>query len=112
MQLCGLVEAGYADVYDLEVEDTHEFFANGILVHNCYRYGMKSMLAPKRKTQTDIFNEEMDALQAKGDIATLTLHNYIREKKKSAVKVNINHMHQRLPPSWRSNIANSGDSDE
>jgi hypothetical protein len=77
-----------------------------------YRYGMKSMLQPRKKTEQDVFNEEMDALQAKGDIATLTLHNYIREKKKSAVKVNINHMHQRLPPSWRSNIANSGDSDE
>jgi len=24
-----------AEVYDLEVEDAHEFFANGILVHNC-----------------------------------------------------------------------------
>lgn len=24
-----------ADVYDLEVEEAHEFFANGILVHNC-----------------------------------------------------------------------------
>lgn len=22
-------------VYDIEVEDVHEFFANGILVHNC-----------------------------------------------------------------------------
>jgi hypothetical protein len=22
-------------VYNLEVEDTHEFFANGVLVHNC-----------------------------------------------------------------------------
>lgn len=26
-----------ADVYDLTVEDEHEFFANGILVHNCHR---------------------------------------------------------------------------
>lgn len=27
----------YADVYDLTVEDAHEFFANGVLVHNCHR---------------------------------------------------------------------------
>ena len=24
-----------AEVYDLSVENEHEFFANGILVHNC-----------------------------------------------------------------------------
>src|SRR5205823_3617095 len=27
--------AGYADVYDIEVDVNHNFFANGILVHNC-----------------------------------------------------------------------------
>jgi len=27
--------AGEAEVYDIEVEGEHEFFANGILVHNC-----------------------------------------------------------------------------
>jgi hypothetical protein len=27
--------AGSADVYDLTVDDAHEFFANGVLVHNC-----------------------------------------------------------------------------
>ena len=26
------------DVYDIEVEDEHEFFANGFLVHNCQLY--------------------------------------------------------------------------
>ena len=26
-----------APVYDLEIEEAHEFFANGILVHNCHR---------------------------------------------------------------------------
>lgn len=25
----------WCDVYDLEIEDVHEYFANGILVHNC-----------------------------------------------------------------------------
>lgn len=28
-------------VYDLEVEDNHNFFANGILVHNCHRLGAR-----------------------------------------------------------------------
>lgn len=27
------------DVYDIEVEDCHEFYANGILVHNCWMGG-------------------------------------------------------------------------
>lgn len=29
-------KSGYAAVYDLSVEDDHEFFAGGLLVHNCY----------------------------------------------------------------------------
>lgn len=37
--VCAMVERhisdGWIAVYDLEVEDCHEFFANGILVHNC-----------------------------------------------------------------------------
>lgn len=30
-----IISDNIASVYDLEVEDMHEFFANGILVHNC-----------------------------------------------------------------------------
>lgn len=30
---------GKRDVFNLEVEDTHEFFANGVLVHNCDAMG-------------------------------------------------------------------------
>lgn len=30
---------GLADVYDLQVEDAHEFTANGIIVHNCEELG-------------------------------------------------------------------------
>jgi hypothetical protein len=47
VRLAGYETAGFADVYDLEVEDAHEFFANGILVHNCIRYGCKSALRAK-----------------------------------------------------------------
>lgn len=39
-----LVPAGTTDVYNLTVEGTHEFFANGVLVHNCdaARYAIAS----------------------------------------------------------------------
>ena len=29
-------ESYLSNVYDFEVEDEHEYFANGILVHNCW----------------------------------------------------------------------------
>lgn len=32
---CGSVAAGRADVFNLSVEDAEEYFANGLLVHNC-----------------------------------------------------------------------------
>jgi hypothetical protein len=28
---------GFINVYNLEIEDAHEYYANGILVHNCNR---------------------------------------------------------------------------
>lgn len=34
-QIVAIEECGYEDVYDIEVEDNHNFFANGILTHNC-----------------------------------------------------------------------------
>lgn len=36
-----ITSAGRAEVYNLEVQDVHEYFANGVLVHNC-RYGLYS----------------------------------------------------------------------
>lgn len=30
-----IIKKEYCEVYDLQVEDVHEYFANGILVHNC-----------------------------------------------------------------------------
>lgn len=32
--------AGVSDVYDLTIEDAHEFFASGVLVHNCDEVGL------------------------------------------------------------------------
>ena len=30
-----VLSEGYEETFDIEVEDAHEFFANGVLVHNC-----------------------------------------------------------------------------
>ena len=35
MFVLGSFAAGRADVYDLYVEDVHEFVAQGVVVHNC-----------------------------------------------------------------------------
>jgi len=32
------------NVYDIEVKDNHNFFANNILVHNCHNYGTKRLI--------------------------------------------------------------------
>lgn len=37
-----ITDAGYEDVYDIEVEDTHCFFGNNILVHNCHHVASKT----------------------------------------------------------------------
>jgi hypothetical protein len=56
-----ITDAGIADkVYDLTVEDAHEFFANGILVHNCIdalRYGCEAArkITEKKEINPDMF---------------------------------------------------------
>jgi hypothetical protein len=47
VQFLGFVPAGFADVYDIETEEVHQFYAGGILVHNSARYGLKSFLSPR-----------------------------------------------------------------
>lgn len=37
-------DGGYSHVYDIEVEGEHEFFANGVLVHNCIDAGRYAIL--------------------------------------------------------------------
>jgi len=50
----GLIEnVGESDVYNLEVEKDHEYFANDILVHNC-RYALASYLSPLNLPDRDI----------------------------------------------------------
>lgn len=46
-QILTVVEArriGVKRVYDITVEDEHNFYANNILVHNCERYGINTFL--------------------------------------------------------------------
>lgn len=76
VQLCELRTAGFADVYDLEVDGEHEFFANGILVHNC-RYGLKSKLEPGRKPNDQVVADRIREMQEAGlDEHSLTIHAY------------------------------------
>jgi hypothetical protein len=44
-------EKGIQRVFDIEVEGAHEYFANGILVHNCdgLRYAVFTKLSKPRK---------------------------------------------------------------
>lgn len=35
LQGCEIISTGIAEVFDICVNDQHEFFANGVLVHNC-----------------------------------------------------------------------------
>lgn len=58
--------AGRADVYNMEVEDTHDFAVNGgVIVHNCYdecRYVcMESPIAPRvQEKQRLIMDDPLD----------------------------------------------------
>lgn len=38
-KIVDVVDDGYADVYNMEVEDVHNFFANGVTLHNCPKTG-------------------------------------------------------------------------
>ncbi len=57
MKVSRIVPAGTADVYNMEVEGTHDFAVNGgAIVHNCYdmfRYiCMKNPIAPRPRVIT------------------------------------------------------------
>lgn len=59
MKVKSIRPCGSADVFNVEVEDTHDFaVANGVIVHNCYdmlRYVcMRNPIAPRRYTREKI----------------------------------------------------------
>lgn len=45
---------GLNDVYDISVNNTHEYFANGLLVHNCIDAGRYSIMDKMKKKTLDI----------------------------------------------------------
>lgn len=56
LKIRSISPAGVADVFNMEVEDTHDFaIANGVIAHNCYdmvRYvAMENPIAPKAITE-------------------------------------------------------------
>lgn len=65
VRLCAIEQWGFADVFDLEIEDQPEFFANGVLVHNC-RYGIRMMAPAGRKPKEVEAQERLDALRETG----------------------------------------------
>lgn len=73
MKVKAIRAAGTADVYNMEVEDTHDFtVSGGIVVHNCYdelRYMcMKNPITPKVRSKpaielNDPLNMHQDAIK-------------------------------------------------
>lgn len=69
MKVKAIRPAGCADVYNMEVEDTHDFAVeSGIIVHNCYdelRYVcMKNPIAPRQnKLPTQAAYDPLDLNQ-------------------------------------------------
>lgn len=80
---------GYSVVYDLEVEDNHNFFANGILVHNCL-----ISVAKKRYTARVIDDEgvrlarEAAHIKVQGlELVRSTTPKWCREKLKESINL-------------------------
>jgi hypothetical protein len=48
------------DVYDITVEDEHEFFANNVLVHNCEAARYLLILRPKPRNYDRVFIPKPD----------------------------------------------------
>lgn len=46
LRMVGAKRQGLAEVFDITVEGQHEFYANGILAHNCDRYLINTYLRP------------------------------------------------------------------
>jgi hypothetical protein len=65
--------AGSGKVYNLHVEDCHEFFANGILVHNCY--AANTWFSGSEKPAEVAMQAKLKAYQKAGmDAFSLNIH--------------------------------------
>jgi len=47
VKVVSMRKIGSKRVFDITVEKDHEFYANGILVHNCLRYAINTIVAPE-----------------------------------------------------------------
>ena len=70
MKITSIAPAGKADVYNMQVGDTHNFAVNnGIIVHNCdeWRYAcMSRPITPLRPVkQKQIFYDPLDQFKPK-----------------------------------------------
>ena len=64
VSVLGLRDASRADVYNLTVEDAREFYANGILTHNCdaLRYGIMTWKMQGVKPRQEVIAEAVRGL--------------------------------------------------
>ena len=81
MRVTAIRPAGRADVFNLEVEDTHDFaVGSGIIVHNCYdelRYVcMENPIAPRPSAQRRVV--VWDPLDLEGGERTLEPYGFYR----------------------------------
>ena len=73
-------EAKRIDVYNLSVENAQEFFANGILVHNC-SYAYNTWRQNSEKPARTALQEELEQLRKDGmDSTSLARIAWIREQ--------------------------------
>lgn len=59
MSVVSVTDAGTSQVYDLTVEGEHEFFANGLLVHNC-TYGLVGIPPPRERKKPVILLDDVN----------------------------------------------------
>lgn len=55
---------GYRNVRDLEVEDNHNYIANGIVVHNCHTYKIAKYISDNIKDERLLFHSSDDRIDA------------------------------------------------
>jgi len=67
---------GEHEVYNITVNDAHEYFANGVLTRNCdaFRYGIASEIRPGERPEEDIIQERIDSGEWGSDPTSIMLN--------------------------------------
>lgn len=60
MKIASIEPAGYEDVFNMEVDDTHDYAVeNGVIVHNCRYVLMANPIGPRKNIlQEDHYGED------------------------------------------------------